>query len=286
MLAKIQEGKYSFLFKIFSVFVRPDEKPLKNVYKSNNKFKETFGIKGVDKLKSKLINLDFDFTSLHEFLGTSRHVMNQHASLLNSLREDIIKRWSDKEVANFFVGMSRSYPMDTIKTSMDQINRMNIAKMGVGETEKKKKQVKNFGKQNTIVEKIIPRPSNKGFGEYLKTSERTRSIPTGLSPRKSSPLRRMDGKEAVKASVEKFNSWVKHIADQLIFLSESIVKIQKANMRQDEELETKLYKREFESIFQAQSNKIISYVDPFIERYNEKLDGLSQGNFVVKSIIP
>ena len=82
----------------------------------------------------------------------------------------------------------------------------------------------------------------------------------------------------MKHSAEELNSTIKHIADQLIYLCKSIVRLEKANSRQNQEIETKLYKREFESIFEAQENRIISYVNPFIERYNEKLDKVAKGN--------
>lgn len=72
--------------------VRPNEKLPVQRYKSDNRKWETFGLKPLYNTKEKLMNLNFDFTSLHEFLNNARFVMNQHAKLLNSLRNDIITK--------------------------------------------------------------------------------------------------------------------------------------------------------------------------------------------------
>ena len=98
-----------------------------NKYKTEDKYKDTFGLKGIDKYKSKLVTLDFDFTSLHEFLGTSRHVLNQHASLLNHLREDAVTKCTMKDLNNFFMQMTRSYPKESIISNVEAINKYVMA---------------------------------------------------------------------------------------------------------------------------------------------------------------
>ena len=44
----------------------------------------------------------------------------------------------------------------------------------------------------------------------------------GVSPRKSSPRKQITPKELLKENVDKVSDTLKHIADQLIFLSQNI----------------------------------------------------------------
>ena len=74
-------------------------------------------------MKHKLINLDFNFTSLHEFLNNARWVMNQHAKVLNSLRKDIINRWLHNDLTTFFNLIYRGYPMESVKNNMDFVSK-------------------------------------------------------------------------------------------------------------------------------------------------------------------
>lgn len=45
------------------------------------------------------------------------------------------------------------------------------------------------------------------------------------SPRKQSPRKYTTQKDILRDNVNKFSDWVKHIADQLIFLSQNIGKL-------------------------------------------------------------
>lgn len=78
-------------------------------------------LKPFNQMKHKLINLDFDFTSLHEFLNNARWVMNQHANVLNSLRKDMINRWLINDMSTFFNMIARWYPTESVKNNMDYV---------------------------------------------------------------------------------------------------------------------------------------------------------------------
>jgi hypothetical protein len=106
--------------------VRPNEIKKVKKYKTDNKYAETFGLKPIKDYREKLVNLDFDFTSLHEFLNNTRFVLNQHAKVLNDLRKDIITRCPQNDLSNFFVWMARSYPIENISSQMDKLSKTVI----------------------------------------------------------------------------------------------------------------------------------------------------------------
>lgn len=70
---------------------------------------------------------------------------------------------------------------------------------------------------------------------------------------------------------------VQNIAEKIIFLSQNVIRIENINNLQKEELERKLYKREFYNLFQAEFNKIISEVNLKVESQKDRLSSMEKG---------
>lgn len=104
--------------------IKPGDKLPVKKYKSNTKKEDTLGLKPLYHYKEQLMHLNFDFTSLHEFLNNSRFVLNQHAKILNSLRKDVVMRCFIRDISNAFDAMARSYPMDAVLRSIESVNRI------------------------------------------------------------------------------------------------------------------------------------------------------------------
>ena len=217
--------------------------------------------------KEKLVNLEFDFTSLHEFLNNTRFVMNQHAKLLNELRKDAVTRCLIKEISTFFVGMARSYPIDTVNTNMDQ-----MAKTTTGDSKDT-----NMSKIRSAMPSQSRIGRQESFFSASKNSQASQKMSIVGSPRKILPNKHLSSKESLKDSVEKFNLCIKHIADQLVVISKTITR---GNQRHESlkcDVDRKLYKREFENIFNALSKKLNSQLDVKVDHYDKIIERLEKG---------
>lgn len=187
--------------------MHPNEFKKVKKYKTDNSYAETFGLKPIKDYRDKLVNLEFDFTSLHDFLNNTRFVLNQHAKILNDLRKNIITRCSQNDLSNFFVWMARSYPIENISNQMDKLSKAVINSESLA-TDSYLKKVKGS----------IPMQVGRqeSFRSMSKNSMSSQKKSVSNSPKRGSPRKMLSIKEQLKENVENFNFCIKHIAEQLI----------------------------------------------------------------------
>jgi hypothetical protein len=205
--------------------------------------------------------------------------MNQHANILNALSQDVVTKCPINDITSFFIRIARSYPAEYIVKSMEQITRIVEAKskarsqISSSSSSPKQRPSSQMKKANS---KNSPRKTSLGALEISKV----KSAMPGTSPKKLPTP-----KEALKDSADEINQCMTHIAEQLIFLSQNIVRIEKIDLRQDEEIDMKLYKREFDSMFKAESNRLTSAMDNVTEKFSYRIQKLDEGSLPNDNII-
>ena len=62
------------------------------------------------KASPQLLQLDFNFSSLNDYLGNIIHVINQHAKIVNSVQRDVRARMTQRQVTELMTMLCNSLP--------------------------------------------------------------------------------------------------------------------------------------------------------------------------------
>jgi hypothetical protein len=201
--------------------------------------------------------------------------MNQHANILNALSQDVVTKCPINDITSFFIKIARSYPTENVVKSMEQITRIvetkSKARSQISSSPSSSKQ-----RPSSQMKKANTKQSPLKTGIGMSLINKIKSTMPGITPKKCSTP-----KEALKDSADKINQCMTHISEQLIFLSQNIVRIEKIDLRQDDEIDMKLYKREFDSMFKAESNRLTSVMDNVTEKYAYRIQKLDEGIYQV-----